>query len=547
MLPSPRSATWLLLSYVLSVCGVARGEELSSVQRGEKIFTERCAMCHQATGQGVPPVFPPLAGSDWVSGDRKRLVKVLAEGLSGEITVKGVKYNNAMPAQVLDDVQVADVLTYIGNSWGNRVAAFTPEEVAAVRATSKFKTYDDLVRATAFQPLPEPPEGWTVREVAQLPEFCTRLASNGKGRGVYVLAENAGVYFLDPVNGALMQIILRSDYSEASRGGLNALGMAQDAEGRLWVVTNQQIKPPGELVTNEVSFYRTSETVNGHPAKPKLWFRTEYPFGVGPYNHGVSHMAFGPDGKLYVNSGSRTDGGEAGKNDNFYKGGEVDITACLWRLDPSATEPKIEVLARGIRNAYGFAWDENGQLFSVTNGPDAHAPEEMDAIEPGAHYGFPYQFADWPVESRPYPHSPAPPEGVTFRLPVANLGPAAGGSPRKPLYTFDPHSSPAGMIWCGNDFPEPLKNRFLITRFGNLLAIGKDVGFDLLSAKMEKTPEGQWQARMETVLAPLGRPIDVIRVGDGRALILEYTRPTDFKSGLGWLPGRVIELAPEAR
>jgi hypothetical protein len=54
----------------------------------------------------------------------------------------------------------------------------------------------------------------------------------------------------------------------------------------------------------------------------------------------------------------------------------------------------------------------------------------------------------------------------------------------------------------------------------------------------------QWRAKVSTVLAPLGRPLDVVRAGPGRALILEYTRPTDFKNKLGWLPGRILELAP---
>ncbi|MHA3770183.1 PQQ-dependent sugar dehydrogenase [Verrucomicrobiota bacterium sgz303538] len=538
-------ASALLLGSVWSRAADSAAPDAAQLQRGEKLFVERCAMCHQVTGQGVPPAYPPLAGSEWVSGSRKRLAKVLCEGLSGEITVKGTKYSNVMPAQVLDDVQVADVLSYIGNAWGNKIAAFTPNEVAEARADSRFKTFQELVMATAYQPLPAAPEGWALREVAQLPEFCTRFASNGKGPGVYVLAQNGSVYFLDPAAGTLLPVIKDTDYLNASRGGLVALGMAEDSEGRLWIVTNQRIKPPGKLVTNEVVFYRTSASEGGHPSKPEMWFRVEYPYGVGPYNHGVNHMAFGPDGMLYVNSGARTDGGESGQSDEFYKGGEVDITACIWRLDPKSTNPRIEVFARGIRNAYGFAWDGKGQLFTVSNGPDADAPEEMDVIEAGAHYGFPFQFSNWPIEKRPYPHTPAPPDGSKFRWPVANVGPAAGGRSDQPLYTFDPHSSPAGVMWCGNDFPEPLKNRFLITRFGNLLSTPQDVGFDVLAAKMEQTADGSWQARVDTVLAPLGRPLDVIRSGSGRALILEYTRPTDFKNQLGWLPGRVLELAPK--
>ena len=69
-----------------------------------------------------------------------------------------------------------------------------------------------------------------------------------------------------------------------------------------------------------------------------------------------------------------------------------------------------------MRNPYGFAWDGEGSLFTFSNGPDYSAPEEMDLVQPGRHYGFPYQFADWPVKPQfPYPHTPPPPEGVDLR------------------------------------------------------------------------------------------------------------------------------------
>jgi hypothetical protein len=81
----------------------------------------------------------------------------------------------------------------------------------------------------------------------------------------------------------------------------------------------------------------------------------------------------------------------------------------------------------------------------VSNGPNADAPEEMDAIVPKGHFGFPYQFADWPAKAgHPYPHTPPPPNGVQFIQPVANLGPAAGGK-ADGLFTFDAHSSPGGL------------------------------------------------------------------------------------------------------
>jgi glucose/arabinose dehydrogenase len=298
---------------------------------------------------------------------------------------------------------------------------------------------------------------------------------------------------------------------------------------------------------NEVMIWRSSETLGGQPAKMRPWFRTQYPYGVGPYNHGVSHLAFGPDGMLYVNSGSRTDGGEAGNDPQRYQGGEVEITACLWRLNPRDEQPKLEIYARGIRNAYGFAWDAAGNLFTFSNGPDYNAPEEMDFIHAGCHYGFPYQFADWPVKPGfPYPHTPPAPSGLEFTPPVVNLGPAGGGSAAG-LSTFDPHSAPGGALWCGEDFPASLRGSFLVTRFGNLLgppAVADDVGFDLLSVRVDRRDKKRVTAQVNTAVAPLARPLDVIGIGQGRALILEYTRPIDFKSKTGWLPGRNLELAP---
>jgi mono/diheme cytochrome c family protein len=533
----------LLLTLLVSGRALLLAEE----QRGAKIYIEKCALCHQPNGIGVPPIYPPLDGSEWLTGKREQVIKVLCEGLSGPIEVAGQRYDNVMPAQILDDAEVADVLSYIATSWSNKAAPFTAAEVKAVRRKTRFETYEKLVESAQYKPLPAAPAGFKLREVAPAPEFLTRLAADAGRKHVYALASTGNVYALDLGMGALVLVIKATDYLDPSRGDLAVMGMTVDGQGRLWVVSNQKLTTSVPY-QSEVTIWRSGEIAEGQPPKLQRWLRTTYPYGIGPYNHGVSHMAFGPDEMLYVNSGSRTDGGEEGNDPKRFKGGEVDTTACLWRLDPRASERKIEVFARGIRNAYGFAWDDAGNLFTFSNGPDVNAPEEMDFIQQGKHYGFPYQFSDWAVKPAfPYPYTPKPPEGVEFLHPVVNLGPAAGGSAAG-LSTFDAHSSPGGAIWCGKDFPEPLRGSFLVTRFGNLLgppAAPEDVGFDLLAVRPEKRADGTWAAHVNTVLAPLARPLDVLSLGEGRILILEYTRPTDFKSKTGWLPGRILELAPQ--
>ena len=100
---------------------------------GQLIYEQNCLTCHQANGSGVPNLNPPLRGTDWVLGDKTRLINVLLKGLQGQ-EVEGDVYDNAMPAHdFLTDTQIADVLTYIRSSFGNKADAITAEEVKGVR------------------------------------------------------------------------------------------------------------------------------------------------------------------------------------------------------------------------------------------------------------------------------------------------------------------------------------------------------------------------------------------------------------------------------
>ncbi|MDW8219096.1 MAG: cytochrome c [Bacteroidota bacterium] len=103
---------------------------------GEKVYKAYCATCHQANGQGLSTVYPPLANSDYIkSKPKKEIISSVVNGLKGEITVNGKKYNGVMVAlpKNYTDQDAADVLTYIYNSWGNPGGTVTVQEVKAVR------------------------------------------------------------------------------------------------------------------------------------------------------------------------------------------------------------------------------------------------------------------------------------------------------------------------------------------------------------------------------------------------------------------------------
>lgn len=100
---------------------------------GQTIYEQNCLSCHQANGSGVPGLNPPLRGVDWVTGDKTRLINVLLKGLQGQ-EIDGEPYDNVMPAHdFLTDQQLADVLTYIRSSFGNKAGEIKPEEIKAQR------------------------------------------------------------------------------------------------------------------------------------------------------------------------------------------------------------------------------------------------------------------------------------------------------------------------------------------------------------------------------------------------------------------------------
>ena len=105
------------------------------IEKGKQVYMGLCTACHQPNGMGLPLAFPPRAGSDYLLADRDRAVRIVLTGQTGPVTVNGTTINSVMPPQeaVLTDTQIADVLTYVFNTWGNEGEAFKVDHVKALR------------------------------------------------------------------------------------------------------------------------------------------------------------------------------------------------------------------------------------------------------------------------------------------------------------------------------------------------------------------------------------------------------------------------------
>ncbi len=103
----------------------------ASIKRGKIVYSDMCITCHLADGKGVFKAFPPLADSDYLKANQSESIKGVKKGMSGEMVVNGVTYNSVMAPLGLYDDEVADVMNYINNSWGNDIDNFvTPDKVS---------------------------------------------------------------------------------------------------------------------------------------------------------------------------------------------------------------------------------------------------------------------------------------------------------------------------------------------------------------------------------------------------------------------------------
>jgi nitrite reductase (NO-forming) len=108
------------------------------INAGRVLYNGTCSVCHQQNGEGLEGVFPPLADSDYLMADARRAIEVVLNGLTGPVTVNGSSYNSVMPPMSqLNDDEIANILTFALNGWGNEGDAVDSDEVAEVRAATE--------------------------------------------------------------------------------------------------------------------------------------------------------------------------------------------------------------------------------------------------------------------------------------------------------------------------------------------------------------------------------------------------------------------------
>lgn len=133
-----KSRLTAILSLFAATASFAQTKKPAATANGKALYKQYCMSCHQENGSGVPRMNPPLIKTDYVLGDKTRLIRVLLLGLNDEVEINGEYYSNPMPSQeALKDEEIAAILTYVRNSFGNKASAVTTAEVKKVRAAIK--------------------------------------------------------------------------------------------------------------------------------------------------------------------------------------------------------------------------------------------------------------------------------------------------------------------------------------------------------------------------------------------------------------------------
>jgi len=406
-----------------------------------------------------------------------------------------------------------------------------------------------------------------IKQLATVSRLSVRIAQDPVSRNLYILENDGDIkrvnFGSDSATASFTTV-----YTEANHGLSAPLGMEFSQDGTLFLVGNETNQ------SNEQ--FGTGVIVKGIPDSPGSENRTwniiastvEYLYGF-TYNHRMSGIAIDPNGQyIYVNSGARTDHGET--REGFR---EVGLTSIILKLPIDSSNITLQddrewlrtngyLMAEGIRNIFDFAESGSGDIFWVENSGDRDDPEEMNWLQAGHHYGFPWNIGGnrTPQQDTPYvpqddpllspdawgggnlystfyndPTYPTPPTGVTFSEPVLNYGPDADkfrdtvtGDPNDAselgvsISTFTTHRSPNGIVFDADSIlvEDLAGGAFVISLNASSLAqpLG-DTGEDVVHAALTKNGDN-YIAQITKLVSNLNTPLGIELVGN-KLFVLE--------------------------
>jgi Glucose / Sorbosone dehydrogenase len=419
--------------------------------------------------------------------------------------------------------------------------------------------------ATTTQPIPDGPildrTGIALRKVVDVPQYSVRLALDPVGGLVYMLNPQTGLELVGVAAGALTPVAPIADIVDGVPSGL-----AFGPDGTAYVVAN---KANGTRTTHAI-IRRGKPTGSGGFTWTTLATTDDYALGNDSYDHVYNGIVVSPDGaSVFVNAGSRTDHGEVESNAGQFPGvRELPLTSAIFKLPAGANNLVLHdtvaalkpyLFADGTRNAYSLAFAPNGQLFATDNGPDADFPDELNLIQQGANYGFPWRFGSHAnpqslpgydpakdprieqgsgaAKGNTYYNDPTfqKPPTTTFTDPLPNVGPNAANyvddtgtaqdtaAQGTTLSTFTPHISPLGLVFTATALagtPDTGQLHAFMLSWGASIGNLPDQGKNLDALTFSKTATG-YTISTEQLAEGFKNPIDDVLIGN-HLYVLEY-------------------------
>lgn len=417
-----------------------------------------------------------------------------------------------------------------------------------------------------------------IRKVLETGGGFVRLKLDPTTNTMYYMDDKVNIYRLDPQSNGLKGTPVYTRLDVGVEQGFVAAGMAFGPNGTLYVLGN---------VSDDTTTHAVIRKGVADASGKRTWttFASTAPYqkANNQFDHLSNGMVVSPDGRyLYMNSGSRTDHGEVqDAKGAFPDTREVPLTSAIFRIptdkdnqilpnDEAQLKEQGYLFADGTRNSYDLAFAPNGDLFAGDNGPDADYPDEFNWLREGRHYGYPWRFgtmdnpqqfpdydpakdkrlqsAFFAVQNNFYandPTFPAPPPGVTFTDPVANLGPDAdifsdadgnaykASAQGKAAYSFTPHRSPLGLVFdTAGAVGGGMTGDGFIMSWGAAAGNLPDPGRDLINIKLTKLDDS-YQATMTQLAVGFNQPVDAALLQNklyvldwgGKGAIWEVTLP----------------------